>query len=100
MNLNFVKSRKSEILKLRAGDNLRYDNYYFFNDNNIKVSFLSQKMQKELEAWHDKGYSVYSSKISFILAWRPKDAPKDEPEYAVVLIDLSLTKSNSIPPTH
>ena len=100
VNLNFVKSRKSEILKLRAGDNLRYDNYYFFNDNNIKVSFLSQKMQKELEAWYNKGYALYSSKISFILAWRPKDAPKDEPEYAVVLIDLSLTKRNSLPPTH
>ena len=28
-----------------------------------------------------------------IVAWRPKDAPKDEKESAVLLVDLTLSKS-------
>ncbi len=39
-----------------------------------------------------KGYSVVSASIRFIVAWRPKDAPKDEKEHAVLLVNLSLKK--------
>ena len=53
---------------------------------------LSQKMQTELISWSDKGYEVTSASIRFIVAWRPKDAPKEESEHAVLLIDLTLKK--------
>ena len=50
-------------------------------------------MQGELLQWSEKGYSVVSASIRFIVAWRPKDAPKDEKEHAVLLVNLSLKKN-------
>ena len=52
---------------------------------------LSTRMQKTLSDWFAKGYQVKSSTVSFIVAWKSKDAPKEEPETAVLLADLSLT---------
>lgn len=57
----------------------------------IPVAKLSTRMQKTLSDWFAKGYQVKSSTVSFIVAWKSKDAPKEEPETAVLLADLSLT---------
>lgn len=93
VNLGFFKTRKNEILSLRAGRTLRYDNYYLFDcRTNQAVAQLSQKMQGELNFWGDKGYSASYATIRFIVAWRPKDAPPEEKEHAVLLLDLSLKK--------
>ena len=92
VNLNFFKPRKNEILALRAGQSLRFENNYLFSKSGTTVAQLSQKMQTELISWSDKGYEVTSASIRFIVAWRPKDAPKEEPEHAVLLIDLTLKK--------
>lgn len=93
VNLGFFKPRKKEILSLRAGEQLRFSNYFLYDPKtNISVAQLSQRMQNELLAWADKGYVVTSSTIRFIVAWRPKDAPKEEKEHAVLLLDLCLTK--------
>lgn len=94
VNLGFFKSRKKELLELRAGQNLRFDNNYFYDCcRNTAVAHLSQKMQNELRLWYEKGYSVISASIRFIVAWRPKDAPKHEKDYAVLLIDLKLKRN-------
>jgi ATP-dependent DNA helicase RecQ len=53
---------------------------------------LAQKAQEELSQWFQKGYSISDCSIRFIVAWRPKDAAKDEKEHAVVLADLTLKK--------
>lgn len=88
VNLGFFKSHKEEILALRAGESLLFENYYLYTlPNRSQVCLLSQKMQKELQIWKEKGYDVTNAKIRFILSWRP---PKDEKEYAVMLIDLTL----------
>lgn len=93
VNLGFFKERKADILTLRAGQTLRFDNNYLFEcRTNKAVGQLSQKMQGELLQWSEKGYSVVSASIRFIVAWRPKDAPKDEKEHAVLLVNLSLKK--------
>ena len=49
---------------------------------------MSQNMQKTLSEWKERGYEVKSASVRFIVAWKPKDAPKDEPETAVLLPDL------------
>jgi ATP-dependent DNA helicase RecQ len=49
-------------------------------------------MQGELSVWYEKGYVVSSASIRFIVAWKPKDAPKEEKEYAVVLLDLTMNR--------
>lgn len=93
VNLGFFKSRKNEILALRAGQTLRFDKNYLYDCfTDMAVAQLSQKMQGELRLWTEKGYSVISAPIRFVVAWRPKDAPQEEKEYAVLLVDLILKK--------
>jgi ATP-dependent DNA helicase RecQ len=93
VNLGFFKSRKKEVLSLRAGQKLRFnDNYLYDIKANIPVCQLSQKIQGELTLWNEKGYAVSDVTVRFVVAWRPKDAPKEEKEHAVLLVDLTLTK--------
>ena len=93
VNLGFFKTRKREVLSLRAGEHLRFDNNYLYSlMTNLPVVQLSQKMQADLISWDKRGYKVSSSTIRFIVAWRPKEASKEEKEHAVLLLDLCLTK--------
>ena len=93
VNLGFFKSIKNKILTLRAGQTLRFDKNYLYDCcTNMAVAQLSQKMQGELRLWIEKGYSVVSAPIRFVVAWRPKNAPKEEKEHAVLLVDLMLKK--------
>lgn len=93
VNLGFFKTRKKEILALRAGEELRFEKNYFYNYNSsYPVCQLSQKMQAELCNWEEKGYLVSYATIRFIVAWRPKTETKKEDEYAVLLIDITLNK--------
>ena len=91
VNLGFFKDRKDIVLSLRAGQALRFDNNYLHHPvTGAAVAQLSQKMQADLAAWADKGYAVTAAAIRFIVAWRPKDAPRSTPEHAVLLLDLTL----------
>lgn len=93
--LNFFKSRKSEILKLKSGQKLTYSNYYLYSSTSNKpIASLSQKMQMQLVKWEEKGYMVSGAEVRFIVAWRPTDAEQDEGEYAVMLADLRLSKTS------
>ncbi len=96
VNLGFFKTRKLQILALRAGGQLRFSNNYLYDTKtNLSVCQLSQKMQMEILLWANKGYQVSSATIRFIVAWKPKDAPKEEEEHAVLLADLSLKKETN-----
>lgn len=100
VNLGFFKSKKKEILTLRAGQSLIFDNNYLFaNKSNSPICQLSHKMQEDLYLWYEKGYAVSSASIRFIVAWKPKDAPKEEREHAVVLVDLTMSKNSHIQET-
>ncbi len=93
VNLGFFKPRKNDILALRAGQPLRYSNNYLHECTGGKpVAQLSQKMQLELSQWAERGYIVDAAFIRFIVAWRPKNAPREEKDHAVLLIDLHLKK--------
>lgn len=93
VNLGYFKSRKKEVLTLRSGQPLRFDNgYLYYVDTDRPVCQLSQKIMGELCMWDEKGYVVSDVTIRFIVAWRPKDAPKEEKEHAVLLVDLTLSK--------
>lgn len=93
VNLGFFKTRKKEVLSLRSGAQLQFRNNYLYNPaTQLSVGQLSQKMQGELVQWGEKHYYVTDATVRFVVAWRPKDAPKGEPEYAVILLDLKLNK--------
>lgn len=96
VNLGFFKSRKKEILSLRSSEKLCFANNLLYVPNNQQpVAQLSQKMQAELAQWALKGYLVSSATIRFVVAWKPKDAPKEEKEHAVLLLDLELKKTTN-----
>lgn len=71
------------------------NNLLYVPNNQQPVAQLSQKMQAELAQWALKGYLVSSATIRFVVAWKPKDAPKDEKEHAVLLLDLELKKTTN-----
>ena len=50
-------------------------------------------LMDEIAAWEAKGYVAHAAKVHFIVAWRPKDAPKEETETAVLLADIIMTLS-------
>lgn len=93
VNLGFFKLHKKEILSLRSGEQLMYNNGYLYHSSSRRpVAQLSQSMQADLLQWSEKGYSVSSASIRFVVAWKPKDAPKEEKEWAVLLVDLELKR--------
>lgn len=92
VNLGFFKAHKQEILSLRSGDPLLYGHYCLYTQAGaVPVAKLSLRMQSTLAGWEARGYKVKSATVRFIVAWKPKDAPKEEPETAVLLADLLLS---------
>lgn len=91
--LSYFKERKQDVLALQAGDALYFSNDVLYSCcGNKPVARLSTNMQATLKEWVAKGYQIASSSVRFIVAWKPKDAPKDEKETAVLLADLILSK--------
>lgn len=60
-----------------------------------QVAWLSNRMRDNLADWRSKGYFVTSVNVSFVVAWKPQDAPQGEQETAVLLADLLLKKEES-----
>lgn len=92
--LDYFKERKKEVLSLMSGDPLSYSDNTLYTGNDKPIAKLSTNMQTILKNWIAKGYKVQSSSVRFIVAWKPKDAPKSEPDIAVVLADLHLSLEN------
>ena len=88
--LDFFKERKQEVLSLKGGDPLIYQDFILYDTGRRPVAKLSAKMQQTLLYWKGKGYEVKSASVRFIVAWKPKDAPKEGQEIAVLLADLTL----------
>ena len=89
--LDFFKKLKREVLALKGGDSLSYNNFVLYNAlTNKPVAKLSADLQKKLLG-ELRSYHVESASVRFVVAWKPKDAVKDEPERAVLLADLVLS---------
>ena len=94
VNLGFSKPYKDTILSLRSGMPLTYhDHCLCLPSTSRDIVQLSIKMNEKIGKWELKGYKVTAAKIRFIVAWKSKDAPKDEKESAIVLADLVMTYS-------
>ena len=92
VHLGFFKDIKREILSLRGGEPLIYKESFLYNTSTHNpVAKLSSNMQEKLQEWEEKGYKVIAASVRFIVAWKPKDAPKEESETAVLLADLLLS---------
>ena len=97
VNLGFSKPHKDAILCLRSGMPLTYHNHCLcLPSTGRDIAQLSIKMKEKLGKWELKGYKVTAARIRFIVAWKPKDAPRDEKESAIVLADLVMKKIRSM----
>ena len=93
VNLGFSKPHKDAILSLRSGMPLTYhDHCLCLPSTGRDIAQLSIKMKEKLGKWEMKGYKVTAARIRFIVAWKSKDAPRDEKESAIVLADLVMKK--------
>lgn len=90
--LDYFKGKKKQILQLRSGQPLYFDNGYLRLPSGEGVTFISNKMREELKDWSEKGYFVQSAKVNFIVAWKGKE---DSEETAVLLPELVLRKSTN-----
>ena len=94
VNLGFSKPHKDTILSQRSGMPLTYhDHCLCLPATSRDIAQLSIKMNEKIGKWELKGYKVTTAKIRFIVAWKSKEAPKDEKESAIVLADLVMTYS-------
>lgn len=92
--LDYFKYSKQEVLALRGGDELLYNAPYLYCAQTGKaVAQLSQGMMAKLAKWETRGYHVTAASVRFIVAWKSKNAAKDEKELAVILADLRLRKN-------
>ena len=97
VNLGFSKPHKDAILCLRSGMPLTYhDHCLCLPSTGRDIAQLSIKMKEKLGKWELKGYKVTAARIRFIVAWKSKDAPRDEKESAIVLADLVMKRIRSI----
>ena len=87
--LDFFKGRKDIVLRLRSGDSLQYYEGYLQNEQGINIVAFSASGKEKLKVWTDKDYELTSAKVSYTLAWRPKES---EIEYAVCLANIILSK--------
>lgn len=87
--LDYFKGRKDLVLRLRSGDSLQYKDGYLLNEQGLSIVALSSSGKDKLKEWTDKGYEVVGAKVSYTLAWKPKDS---ETECAVCLANIVLKK--------
>ena len=92
--LDYFKYTKQEVLSLRGGDELTYNAPYLCSaPTGQAIARLSQGMLDKLVKWESKGYHVATASVRFIVAWKSKNAAKEEKELAVLLADLKLRKN-------
>lgn len=95
--LDYSKPYKREILSLKSGEPLAFCGDGFSIPNTDKqIVKLSKKMKDLLAKWEKKGYQVTSVTIRFIVAWKPKEAPEEESETAVLLAEMTLRRTSKI----
>lgn len=90
--LDFFKNKKEIIFALRSGEKLKIEDVYLTairNGRDIRVAKFSKAFVETLERLKEKGYTLQSSKIRFIVAWKGEN---DEEETPVLLLDIHLAK--------
>ena len=95
--LEYARNLKNEVLALRSGDALLYKGDVFYDvKTNKPVAQVSARMKATISYWEEKGYVVRSASVRFIVAWRPKNAKRSEPEIPVVLADMVLERKRDV----
>ena len=97
--LGFSKDKdvRKRLFQLRGGDTLVINGDFIDSASDKRpVARLSAAMQKKLSEWKEKGYKPTVGSVSFIVAWKSKESPKEEPESPVLLADLKLKREGGM----
>ncbi len=86
--LDYFRNHKDQVLRLRSGDRLDYSDGYLLSRDG-RIGSLSNAMRDSIKELKARGYAVIDAKVSFVLAWRPREEDK---EIAVCLANLVLDK--------
>ena len=93
VHLGFSRDKliRQRLFQLRGGDPLEINGVFIDRaSDHFPVAKLSLAIQKKLAEWHEKGYDPTTGVVSFIVAWKPHEAPKEELEHPVLLADITL----------
>lgn len=94
VNLNFFKHCHKDVLDLQGGDPLRCNGHTLCTSSGKIVAEYSAAMRERLTRLREIGYNPLSATTRFVVAWKRKDAPREEKETAVLLADLKLIRKN------
>ena len=88
--LDYFRDHKAEVLALRSGNKLRYNNGILYSEQGQPIASLSKNKREDISKLSQQGYQVIDAEVSYILAWRPREEPQ---EVAVCLANLYLEKA-------
>ena len=57
-----------------------------------EIKTFKEREEELVKIGKEKGYIVKSASVRFVVAWKPKDAPKEDAENAILLADLTLMR--------
>lgn len=88
--LDFFKDKKQLILKLKSGTELEVEGrrlYCNYCGKKYPVAQFSRDCSNRIQSITQKGYSIKSARIRYIVAWKGEN---DERETAIILPDVDL----------
>lgn len=88
--LDFFKDKKQLILKLKSGTELEVEGrrlYCNYCGEKYPIAQFSRDCSNRIQSITQKGYSIKSARIRYIVAWKGE---KDEKETAIILPDVDL----------
>jgi len=74
--LDFFKDKKEQVLKLYSGMELYLEGEYLlakYNEKAFRVAKQSKACVEKLTQLKEKGYSLCSAEVGFVVAWKGKD---------------------------
>ncbi|MGL5540450.1 MAG: 3'-5' exonuclease, partial [Erysipelotrichaceae bacterium] len=91
--LDYFKDKKELLFGIQSGDTLHVDGGYLstrLNNRDIRVVKLSKQCLENLGRLAEKGYTLSTAEVRFIVAWKGE---QDVHETPVLLLNLHLEQS-------
>lgn len=92
VNLGFFQHSRNDVLAIQSGDAINCDGSMLRTISGKPLAEYSKEMCKRLDSLKKLGYAPMSATVRFIVAWKRKDAPKEEKETPVLLADITLKR--------
>ena len=92
VNLGFFQHSRNDVLAMQSGDAINCDGSMLRTLSGKPLAEYSEAMYNQLDNLKKLGYTPVSATVRFIVAWKRKDAAKEEKETPVLLADMKLIR--------